>query len=147
MEMDGGGMMAMAGVSIGKVHKNYTDKDTRRKKKMIPNQKIIDLIKTRLEGGAQKYGEELKPDDGRDWIEESIEELLDACVYLSAKLLLIKEHEEISITLPVNPDEVEMLYKALDAYSASRYIEGENKTSKKFRDLASRIAVAGKIDT
>jgi hypothetical protein len=113
---------------------------------MIPNQKIIDLIKTRLEKGAQNYGEELNPEDGRDWIEESIEELLDACVYLSAKLLLIKEHEEISITLPVNPEEVEMLHKALDAYSASRYIEGENKISKKFRDLALRIAIAGKID-
>jgi len=131
---------------------------------MIPNQKILDLIKTRLEKGAQKYGEELDTNDGRDWIEESIEELLDACVYLSAKLLLIKEkeksdyifiekttadefnQEEISITLPINPEEVEMLYKALDSYSISRYVDGENKTSKKFRDLASRIAIAGKID-
>jgi len=29
--------------------------------------------------------------DGRDWITEALEELLDACVYLSSQLLLIKK--------------------------------------------------------
>lgn len=62
--------------------------------KTYMNKEIIDQIKTRLEIGAKKYGDELDPKDGRNWLQESIEELLDACVYLSAKLLLIKSKEK-----------------------------------------------------
>ena len=58
------------------------------------NEKIIEVIKSRLDIGAKKYGDELKPSDGRDWIKEATEELLDSCVYLSAKLLLIQEKEK-----------------------------------------------------
>ena len=130
---------------------------------MIANQKILDLIKTRLEKGALKYGEELDPSDGRDWIEESIEELLDATVYLTAKLLSIKEREKSDYilveqttadefnqedtpsSLPIDSNEVTMLHSALDDYSASKYMVGDSKTSEKFRDLAARIVKAAQI--
>ena len=54
---------------------------------------ISDWIYTRLDVGAKKYGEELDVKDGRDWLKEAIEEVLDLTVYLSAKLILIKEKE------------------------------------------------------
>ena len=130
---------------------------------MIVNQRILDLIKTRLEKGALKYGEELDPFDGRDWIEESIEELLDATVYLTAKLLSIKEREKSDYilveqttadefnqkdthsSLPIDSNEVTMLHRALDDYSASKYMVGDSKTSEKFRDLAAKIVKAAQI--
>jgi len=31
--------------------------------------------------------------DGRDWLQETLEELLDACVYLAAKILEIMKGE------------------------------------------------------
>ena len=55
------------------------------------NEHIIDVIKERLDVGAKKYGEEIYINDGRDWTIEAAEELLDACVYLSAKLLQLKQ--------------------------------------------------------
>ena len=58
------------------------------------NKKIIELIKKRLEIGKEEYGTESNPLDGRDWIKEALEELLDAIVYLAAKLRQIEKLEE-----------------------------------------------------
>ncbi len=54
------------------------------------NKEILQLIEKRLDVGAKKYGLELDPFDERDWLQETLEELLDACVYLAAKILEIK---------------------------------------------------------
>ena len=58
------------------------------------NSEIISLIKKRLEKGKREYADQLDPDDGRDWIKESVEEMLDCCVYLAAELLRIKNKKE-----------------------------------------------------
>lgn len=58
---------------------------------MKNNQKILKLIKQRLEDGAKKYGEQVPIDGSRDNLKESIEELLDLCVYLSAVALELHE--------------------------------------------------------
>tara|TARA_R100000406_G_scaffold90935_1_gene78248 strand:- start:622 stop:825 length:204 start_codon:yes stop_codon:yes gene_type:complete len=55
------------------------------------NKHILKKIQERMEVGANKYGAELDINDGRDWLQESIEEALDNIVYLSAFLLQIQE--------------------------------------------------------
>jgi len=60
----------------------------------VKNEHILDVIKSRLEEGSKKYGEELDVDDGREWIQEALEEILDACVYLSAKLIQLKKSKD-----------------------------------------------------
>ena len=55
------------------------------------NDKIIELIRERLEIGAKKYGRENIASDDRDFIQESLEEVLDCMVYASCKLIEIKE--------------------------------------------------------
>tara|TARA_Y100000310_G_scaffold339478_1_gene432240 strand:+ start:838 stop:1215 length:378 start_codon:yes stop_codon:yes gene_type:complete len=124
------------------------------------NKKIIDLIKTRLENGAKKYGEELDPADGREWIQESIEEILDTCVYLSAKLLQIKKAEEegsfrgppYSMAQPhvkpvkISEEEVMLLHECLDDLSTNTYIDsGISEKYAKLKKLAAKIKKAGKI--
>lgn len=52
---------------------------------------IVELVKERIEIGYKKYGKEMPVDDGRDWVQETLEELLDACVYLANLLILIKK--------------------------------------------------------
>ena len=54
------------------------------------NIKILDLIEERLIIGERKYGNENVIDDGRDFIQEALEEALDCAVYLAAKLIEIK---------------------------------------------------------
>jgi len=54
------------------------------------NIKILDLIEERLVIGERKYGNENVIDDGRDFIQEALEEALDCSVYLAAKLIEIK---------------------------------------------------------
>ena len=55
------------------------------------NIKILDLIEERLLIGERKYGNENVIDDGRDFIQEALEEALDCAVYLAAKLIEIKK--------------------------------------------------------
>jgi len=57
---------------------------------MKMNIKILDLIEERLLIGERKYGNENVIDDGRDFIQEALEEALDCSVYLAAKLIEIK---------------------------------------------------------
>ena len=45
------------------------------------------MIKKRLDLGAEKYYQEVPLNAGRDFIKETFEELLDACLFLSAELL------------------------------------------------------------
>ena len=54
------------------------------------NIEILDLIEERLLVGERKYGNENVIDDGRDFIQEALEEALDCAVYLAAKLIEIK---------------------------------------------------------
>ena len=61
------------------------------------NKEIIKLIKDRLEKGKREYEEELNPFDGRDWIDETLEEVADALVYITAKLIQIKKERENEI--------------------------------------------------
>ena len=64
---------------------------------MKMNIKILDLIEERLVIGARKYGNENVIDDGRDFIQEALEEALDCSVYLAAKLIEIKNKRKEDI--------------------------------------------------
>ena len=61
------------------------------------NIKILDLIEERLVIGERKYGNENVINDGRDFIQEALEEALDCAVYLAAKLIEIKNKRKESI--------------------------------------------------
>ena len=58
------------------------------------NNKILEMINTRLGIGERKYGHENVLSDGRDFTEEAVEELLDCTVYLAAQLIEIKENKQ-----------------------------------------------------
>ena len=61
---------------------------------METRKEILKLISRRLDKGAHKYGhKDIDVHDGRDWITESMEEVLDLAVYVSAKLLQHQDNE------------------------------------------------------
>ena len=55
------------------------------------NNKILDLIQERLELGAKKYGKPNMVSDGRDFVKESLEEILDAMVYTAGQIIRLME--------------------------------------------------------
>ena len=61
------------------------------------NIEILNLIEERLIIGERKYGNENVIDDGRDFIQEALEEALDCAVYLAAKLIEIKNKRKENI--------------------------------------------------
>ena len=58
---------------------------------MNMNLKILDLIGKRLTKGEKRYGKENIASDGRDFIQESLEEALDCAVYLAGHIIEIQE--------------------------------------------------------
>ena len=58
------------------------------------NNDILDLVGKRLIKGERKYGHENVARDGRDFIQEALEEALDCAVYLSARLIEIQQQDK-----------------------------------------------------
>ena len=54
------------------------------------NNQIVKLIKKRLVVGEERYGKENITSDGRDFIQEALEEALDCSVYLAGQLIEIQ---------------------------------------------------------
>tara|TARA_R110002020_G_scaffold2069_1_gene9494 strand:+ start:278 stop:463 length:186 start_codon:yes stop_codon:yes gene_type:complete len=54
------------------------------------NEEIKKMISDRLDLGQAKYNQDVPINDDRDFTQEALEELLDACVYLSRQILRIK---------------------------------------------------------
>lgn len=73
------------------------------------NDKIIDLIKKRLDVGKERYHQNvpIMPEDDitRDNFYESVEEALDLSVYLSAYMLRLMEEREQREAEPTTADE------------------------------------------
>ena len=57
------------------------------------NKQIIRLIKHRIEFGAKKYGKENVASDGRDFIDEALEEILDCCIYTAGRIIELKNND------------------------------------------------------
>lgn len=53
-------------------------------KKSVQDQVIEDMVE-RKRFGLEKYGKEIMPEDNRDMLQETAEELMDALVYLKAE--------------------------------------------------------------
>ena len=64
------------------------------------NKEIIKLIKKRLVKGEKRYGKENISSDGRDFVQEALEEALDCSVYLAGHLIEIQEKLKSKKKLP-----------------------------------------------
>jgi hypothetical protein len=61
------------------------------------NELILKKVQERLDLGQEKYGQDVPLKDNRDYHEETIEELLDGIVYLTARLIQIQRKEESNL--------------------------------------------------
>ena len=61
---------------------------------MNMNKQILNLIGQRLDKGKKRYGKENISSDGRDFVQEALEEALDCAVYLAALLIEIQHIDE-----------------------------------------------------
>ena len=64
------------------------------------NNQIVKLIRKRLVKGEERYGKENIISDGRDFIQEALEEALDCSVYLAGHLIEIQEKLKSKKKLP-----------------------------------------------
>ena len=55
------------------------------------NKEIIKLIEERLDIGAKRYGSEDIKENGRNFIQEALEEVLDCMIYSAYKLIQLNK--------------------------------------------------------
>ena len=55
------------------------------------NNQIVKLIRKRLVKGEERYGKQNIASDGRDFVQESLEEALDCAVYLAGHIIELQE--------------------------------------------------------
>lgn len=81
------------GVDCGVAEPDFDDKFCSKGcfQEFFEENKIVQLVAGRLQKGYKKYNQIMPIDDGRDWIEECLEEILDCCVYLGNALIILKE--------------------------------------------------------
>lgn len=79
--------MEIVKTTADKYNKPYLDEVNR-------NDKLLEYLGKRLEMGQLKYGKSIPRDDGREWVQEALEEILDAMVYVGNVLLTIQEDKE-----------------------------------------------------
>jgi hypothetical protein len=65
---------------------------------MNMNLRILDLVGKRLAKGKKRYGKENISSDGRDFIQEALEEALDCAVYLAGHLIEIMDRNDCEPT-------------------------------------------------
>ena len=63
---------------------------------MVENNRIMSLIKNRLDLGRRTYGKSADEliGDGRDFEQEALEEVLDCMVYTAARLLELQDNKK-----------------------------------------------------
>ena len=64
------------------------------------NNQIVKLIRKRLVKGEERYGKQNIASDGRDFVQEALEEALDCSVYLAGQLIEIQEKLKDKKKLP-----------------------------------------------
>ena len=64
------------------------------------NNQIVKLIRKRLVKGEERYGKQNIASDGRDFIQEALEEALDCSVYLAGQLIEIQAQLKSKKKLP-----------------------------------------------
>ena len=64
------------------------------------NNQIVKLIRKRLVVGEERYGKQNIVSDGRDFVQEALEEALDCSVYLAGQLIEIQEKLKSKKKLP-----------------------------------------------
>ena len=62
------------------------------------NKKILTLIEQRLIKGEKRYGKENISSDGRDFVQEALEDALDCAVYLAGHLIEIMDEDDYEPT-------------------------------------------------
>lgn len=77
----GMGLSGLSAMAVSKAKKNQEDE---------LNGDIVELIKKRMEKGRKEYGHGIVKGD-RNWTKEALEEALDMSIYLSAKLVELKD--------------------------------------------------------
>ena len=114
---------------------------------MSNNEKVMALIKERLDIGAKSYGNEipLAGEEGRDNLKESLDEALDLAVYLSATILelMAKRDTPKNNRMTLDEGKQEVMIRALNDYGGEAYLEGMTSTSEVAFDLVKELKDRG----
>lgn len=110
------------------------------------NDKIVALVKERLESGQKLYGGDIpiNGENNRDNLAESIEEVLDLSIYLSATLLEIQNKRDNVNSMKVTPEDIRLILSGLHSLYSTLYSENQLNLCSEISNLIQRIKETSK---
>lgn len=92
----------------------------------LTNERIISMIRNRLNEGAKEYGDQVPINGTRKHLKDALEEALDLSVYLSAQILELKEYDttiqKLKMQIRFLKKEISRLMEAkLDLYDEDQH--------------------------
>lgn len=110
------------------------------------NDKIVALVKERLDSGQKLYGGDIpiNGENNRDNLAESIEEVLDLSIYLSATLLEIQNKRDNVNSMKVTPEDIRLILSGLHSLYSTLYSENQLNLCSEISNLIQRIKETSK---
>jgi len=107
--------------------------------KISNNDKVLQLLKSRLELGKRKYEIDipLNGEKGRDNLKESLEEVLDLSIYITAVILELNSKAKRSHT--VDPHNMQYILRGLHMLHSESYRENSMATCNEIMELITAL--------
>ena len=102
------------------------------------NKEVATLIQQRLDKGAQKYGRDIPLNDNRDFLQETIEEALDAAIYLACYLIQLKRGKMTNIEKAIKCLKKEIKLNKIKRNFVDELLDEIDNLKKKIESLENR---------
>ena len=115
---------------------------------MEVNDKIIDLIKKRLDKGQKEYNMQvpIRRERGLTNLQEAIDEVLDTVVYLTAYLLELEADAQEKKPVRIEPNKMQIILRALHEAHSEAYRENAMHSANEIMELIDVLKKGSKWD-
>lgn len=112
--------------------------------KLTNNEKVLQLLRTRLELGQTRYKQDipLNGEKGRDNLMESLDEVLDLAIYITATILELNNKKSKPYTVDVH--QMQYILRGLHRLHEEAYTENSMSTCNEIMELIDALKKGSK---
>tara|TARA_E500000305_G_C4023565_1_gene240391 strand:- start:1229 stop:1705 length:477 start_codon:yes stop_codon:yes gene_type:complete len=112
--------------------------------KISNNDKVLELLKSRLEIGQTRYNQDipLNGEQGRDNLKESLDEVLDLSIYITASIIELNNKKSKPLTIDVHS--MQYILRGLHRLHEEAYAENSIVTCNELMELINALKKGSK---
>ena len=109
--------------------------------KISNNEKVLELLRSRLELGKRKYEVDipLNGEGGRNNLKESLDEVLDLSIYITATILELNNKAKVKKSYTLTPHGMQYILRGLHKLHEDAYAENSMATCNEIMELINAL--------